>query len=120
MHLFRSPLDEQLKDATGAKHGLLKGLKVLLDIEAYDDLYTIMGNEGAYINVLHSLDMPVMSQRGISMEPGKSVSIAVTPTLIDTTLQVKERFSPEERNCYFEDEIMLAHIPAKKYYRLFV
>lgn len=60
-----------------------------------------------------------MKQTGINVEPGQSVNIAITPSLIDTTHAVKRRFKPLERKCYFEDEIKLRHFPPDDDYRYF-
>ena len=42
--------------------------------------------------------------------------VAVTPTLISTSDTAKRRFSPEDRGCYFKDELPLLYLPSK-YYR---
>ena len=42
--------------------------------------------------------------------------VAVTPTLIRTSEKAQERFTPEERGCYFKEELPLKYLPSK-YYR---
>ena len=44
-----------------------------------------------------------------------NIQIAVSPTLFTTTQAAKERFSPEERGCYDEREVMLKHLPYGMY-----
>jgi hypothetical protein len=48
---------------------------------------------------------------------GQHVTIAVTPTLMSTTAGAKRRFVPVRRQCYFEEEIKLAHFPPQEGYR---
>ena len=43
------------------------------------------------------------------------VKVAVTPTLISTSENAKRRFSPEDRGCYFKDELPLLYLPSKFY-----
>lgn len=101
----------------GAQHGIQNGLNLLIDLETYDNAYNLHGSVGAYIDILHPLDVSILSQNGIQLESGKRWSIGITPSLVNTTLQAKHRFSPEKRNCYFEDEITLDHLPREKGYR---
>ena len=101
----------------GCKNGINNGLHMLLDAETHDYSLSQFGSEGFSLSVLHHLDIPIMKQTGISVEPGQSVNIAITPSLIDTTKAVKRRFGPLERKCYFEDEIQLRHFPPDDDYR---
>ena len=41
----------------------------------------------------------------------------MTPTLISTSKNAMERFTPEERDCYSEDEISLKYLPRDHGYR---
>jgi hypothetical protein len=52
-----------------------------------------------------------------SFQPGQTVIIAITPTLITTNAGAKRRFDPVRRQCYFEDEIELIHFPPVEGYR---
>ena len=48
--------------------------------------------------------------------PAKHIcQIAVSPTLFTTTKAAQERFSPEERGCYSQREVMLKHLPYGMY-----
>jgi hypothetical protein len=58
-----------------------------------------------------------MKNIGINVQPGQSVTISVTPTLISTNEGAKTRFDPIRRQCYFEDEITLRHFPVEESYR---
>jgi hypothetical protein len=48
---------------------------------------------------------------------GNDIQIAVTPTLTRTKKGAKRRFNPVRRQCYFEEEISLAHFPVEDSYR---
>ena len=39
----------------------------------------------------------------------------MSPTLFTTTEAAKTRFSPEERGCYSDREVMLKHLPYGMY-----
>ncbi len=58
-----------------------------------------------------------MKQSGISVDPGQSLQVAVTPTLTTTTEASKRRFAPVDRTCYFEEEVSLKHFPPDADYR---
>ncbi len=62
-------------------------------------------------------DIPIMKQSGISVDPGQSLQVAVTPTLTTTTEASKRRFAPVDRTCYFEEEVSLKHFPPDADYR---
>ena len=52
-----------------------------------------------------------------STAPGTENQIAVTPTLISTSKNAMERFTPAERDCYSEEEIKLKYLPRNHGYR---
>lgn len=101
----------------GARNGANNGLKILLDTESFDYTSSFSGAEGFVLSILHHLDIPIMKQSGINVQPGQSMKIAVTPTLTSTSSSARRRFSPEQRHCYFEDEISLRHFPPENDYR---
>ena len=78
---------------------------------------TAAGDEGFTVGVLHHLDIPILKHSGLSIETGQSVRLAVTPSLVDTTMACKRRFDPVKRQCYFDDEISLQHFPEIEGYR---
>ncbi len=93
------------------------GLNLLLDVESYDYASTKYGGEGFTLSVLHHLDIPIMKHSGVSIEPGQHSYISVTPRLMTTSEGARKRFWPVDRQCYFEDEIQLKHLPNDYSYR---
>ena len=65
--------------------------------------------------VQHHLDQPLMQINEIDISPGFETQIAVSPTLYTTTEAAKTRFSPRERGCYSDREVMLKHLPYGMY-----
>ena len=81
--------------------------------------------------VQHHLDQPLMHINEIDISPGFETQvlyrfwilnpsktfgqIAVSPTLYTTTEAAKTRFTPEERGCYSDREVMLKHLPYGMY-----
>lgn len=104
---------------TFARNGVNNGFQLLLDAESYDYASTQLGSEGFTLGVLHQLDIPIMKNTGINIETGQASYIVVVPTLMNTTLGAKRRFTPIQRQCYFEDEISLKHFPARNSFRYF-
>ena len=94
-----------------ARNGFSNGLELLLDAEVYDYALSKSGMEGFTLSVLYHLDIPIMKNIGLSVLPGQSSQMAVTVELMNTSLQVRKRFTPEERHCYFEGELNLKHMP---------
>ena len=66
---------------------------------------------------LGSAGVGVRCLRSFAVSLGKAVTIAVTPTLINTNAGAKRRFPPVRRQCYFEEEIQLLHFPPDEGYR---
>ena len=102
---------------TYARNGLDNGFHLLLDAEVYDYGFSQSHSEGFVLSILHQLDVPIMKNYGISINTGQASQIIVMPELIDTALVAKRRFSPVERQCYFEDEIFLRHFPPEFSFR---
>jgi len=121
-----------------AKNSLPNGVSLLVDVEAFDYAASSTGSEGIVISVLHQLDIPIMKNIGINVQPGQDAQVhnhffdnfhsshlpsffnpkvAVTPTLLYTNNGARRRFIPVRRQCYFEDEISLAHFPVEDGYR---
>ena len=57
-----------------------------------------------------------MSMTEMDITPGFETQVAVTPVLYTTTSAARNRFTPEERGCYFDHEMPLTYLP-KKWYR---
>ena len=100
-----------------ARNGLVNGLTLILDAEGFDYASSESGTEGFFLSMLHQLDIPIMRNTGINVEVGQTNNIVVIPTLMSTTKGAKSRFNPEERQCYFEDEIALKHLPHENSFR---
>ena len=90
---------------------------MLLDAEVYDYALSKSGIEGIALSVLHHLDIPIMKNIGLSIMPGKSSQIVVTVELMNTSLQIRNRFTPEQSQCYFATEMNLKHLPRKRSFR---
>ena len=48
-----------------------------------------------------------MSIKELDISPGSVFQIAVTPTLMSTTKDAVDRFSPPDRGCYTQGELPL-------------
>ena len=100
-----------------SKNSWPNGLEFLFDVESFDYALSSSGSEGLVLSVIYHLDIPIMKNIGINIQPGQDVQIAITPTLISTNEGAKRRFIPVRRQCYFEDEITLSHFPVEDGYR---
>ncbi len=94
-----------------ARNGINNGLHLLLDAETYDYASPIKSKAGFIFTVLHHLDIAILKQTGSIAMPGQSVQVAITPTLTRTKASTRTRFNPVDRQCYFDDEVALAHLP---------
>ena len=93
------------------KNGIKNGFQILLDAETYDYASSPLGGQGFTLSILHQLDLPIMKNSGINIDIGHTNNLVVSNILMNTTQSAKTRFSPLERDCYFEDEIVLQHFP---------
>ena len=99
------------------RNGIKNGLQILLDAETYDYGSSPNGGEGFILSILHHLDIPIMKNSGININTGQCNNLVVSATLMNTSEAVRNRFSPQQRNCYFEDEIQLLHLPQDNSFR---
>ena len=60
-----------------AKNSLPNGLELLIDVESYDYAISSTGSEGIVMSILYQLDIPIMKNIGINLQPGNSVIIAI-------------------------------------------
>ena len=67
--------------------------------------------------MLHHLDIAIMKNIGVNVLPGHSSQLAISVELMNTSHQVRDRFTPEESQCYFEGELNLKHMPPSFYFR---
>ncbi len=53
-----------------AKNSLPNGMQMLIDVEAFDYAVSSTGSEGLILSILHQLDIPIMKNIGINVQPG--------------------------------------------------
>jgi hypothetical protein len=53
-----------------AKNSMPNGLELLIDVESYDYAVSSTGSEGIIMSILYQLDIPIMKNTGINLEPG--------------------------------------------------
>ena len=58
---------------------------------------------------------PIMALSDIDLSPGFVTQLSVTPILRETTTPARIRFTPEERGCYFDEELPLKYLPSALY-----
>ena len=109
------PISYSRQIKPGAKVGKENGLTLLLDAEIFDYTFHRHVSEGFKIAVEHHLNQPLMSMNELDITPGLETQVAVTPVLYSTTDAARRRFTPEERGCYFEDELTLSYLPTELY-----
>ena len=56
-----------------AKNSLPNGMQLLIDVEAFDYAVSSTGSEGLILSILHQLDIPIMKNIGINVQPGESM-----------------------------------------------
>ena len=86
---------------------IFQGVTILIDLESFDAGPSKTATTGSTISHFYWKYIPVLSQSGISVQPGTSTELGVTTQVVETTEVAKRRFTPEERGCYFEDEIRM-------------
>ncbi len=95
--------------------GKENGLTLLLDAEVYDYAFSPQRGEGFKLAIHSHMDQPIMALSDIDLSPGFVTQLSVTPTLRDTTESARWRFTPEERGCYFDDELEFKYLPSSLY-----
>ena len=99
-----------------AKSGKRNGITFLLDVEAYDYAVCPSKSEGFILGISHHLDFELSENYGVDIHPGQQVHIGVSTRKIVTDEMTRIRFLPQERECYYDEEIELPHL-SKNYYR---
>ena len=98
----------QLQDLdAGSYPGEINGITLLLDAETFDNGPSTSAAEGFKVGVLHYRDMLIMGNTGINVDVGSATQVAVAAKLVVTSDQAYQRFSPEDRGCYFNEEIKM-------------
>ena len=82
-------------------------MTILIDLESFDSGLSKAATLGSTISHLDWKHIPVLSQSGVSVQPGTSTELGVTTQVVETTEVAKRRFTPEQRECYFQDEIRM-------------
>ena len=91
------------------RNGIQNGLTVMIDVESYDYGFFERGSEGLRVAIEDSRDKPVIRQNGFYVSPGTETLIALVPSVINTTQEAIDRFTPEQRNCYTDEEFRLKY-----------
>ena len=86
---------------------IFQGVTILIDLESFDAGPSKTATTGSTISHFYWKYIPVLSQSGISVQPGTSTELGLTTQVVETTEVAKRRFTPEERGCFFEDEIRM-------------
>lgn len=115
IHYKLKAFGEHTNIQPGAEVGRKNGLSILLDTETFDYSFHLKASEGFKIAIHHHLDQPIMSIKELDVAPGSLFQVAVTPTLISTSESAQKRFDPEDRGCYFKDELPLEYLPSQWY-----
>lgn len=90
--------------------GVSNGAWLLLDTEAFDQASSRWNSEGFLINLQNPRVFSLIEVTGIRIRPGTFAHFALSPRSTSTTPEVRSRFTPEQRKCYFGDEIELPHL----------
>ena len=56
-----------------------------------------------------------MALSDVDISPGFVTQLSVTPKLTVTTEDARNRFTPDERVCYFDDEFRFKYLPSELY-----
>ena len=95
-------------------NGLQNGLMLTLDLEKFN-FGQITDSSGFKVGLSHPQDRIVLRNVGINIPSGFLTEVAVVPTTVETTNEAIQKFQPEERNCYTEEEFDLRYHSKKAY-----
>ena len=88
----------------------------MLDVESYDYVENDRGGLGFKLSVAHPLDLPIIEQSAVMIQPGLQTQLGVSVTLTNTSRTAIERFSPDERKCWTQPEIALQYLSYDELY----
>ena len=91
-------------------HGESNGLDVVLDAEQFNYAYLQSNAPGFKLALHHHSDLPIMQFSSDLLKPGTETQINLKPTIISTTDNAIQQFTPSERNCYTDGEANLTHL----------
>ena len=112
---YLSPADYTGKDYHSipkglTRNGIQNGLSVMIDVESYEYAYFERGAEGFRVAIEDCRDKPVINQNGFYVSPGSETLLAIMPTILNTSQEAMDRFTPEERNCYADEEFRFKYL----------
>ena len=140
--LEKVPFEDLMRNYTqsikpGIQLGKENGLSILLDAEVlflllsaffgcrhqhsslffqvYDYGFSPHRGEGFKLAIHHHMDQPIMALSDVDISPGFVTQLSVTPKLTVTTEDARNRFTPDERVCYFDDEFRFKQLPSELY-----
>ena len=86
-----------------------------MNLKVYDYGFSPHRGEGFKIAIHHHMDQPIMALSDVDISPGFVTQLSVTPTLTITTDEARNRFTPNQRVCYFDDEFRFKYLPSELY-----
>ena len=81
-------------------------MSMILIVVKYKKMWLI-ALKGFVVSPLLYKDVPVMGQTGINVQIGTNTKIGVSPSLFATSQVAKDRFTPQQRKCYFPVSAMV-------------
>lgn len=93
----------------GGRSGASLGLRMLIDVEAYEYSDFNFGSTGIKVGFGDATEKPTFTRDGLYAQPGTESILAMIPTQVHTTEAAIKRFTPTQRNCYTDEELNLTH-----------
>ncbi|KAJ0183892.1 hypothetical protein K1T71_000315 [Dendrolimus kikuchii] len=107
---YRETLSQQALRNGSPRHvascGYQTALTVVINTNANDYYSASFASQGALVFVDNAYNIPDMDSPVRMINPSTEVMIALSPETTYATLGVRS-FSPEKRQCYYEDEVRL-------------
>ena len=85
--------------------------------ESFDYAFHVRGGTGLKVALIDHRDKAVIKQDGFYVSPGKENSIALVPSILNTTERAMSSLTPEERDCYTDQEFQFKDLRPKNGYR---
>ena len=85
------------------------GLHFMLDLETHEYFDTSYGTSGIRFWLGDPFGKPMVSSAELNLSPGMEYLIEMSPSFLNISKDALQRFSPEQRDCYTEDEFVLKH-----------
>ena len=112
-----APKANNIEDISrGVLSGENNGMMMMLDVESYDYVENDRGGLGFKLSVAHPLDMPIIEQSAVMIQPGLQTHLGVSVQLTRTSKTAIQRFSPTDRKCWNQSEISLKHLSYDQLY----